>query len=138
MANSRARERRKQETKRIREEGWAAFMAGKQPSANPYEDIKGSPNAAQWWLGYNDAADDAMVHCGKPAPRSTLVDLLKQARRLNNQTVRNTHELDAWHCAVDRALSAEEDGDTELDQRYDAPARVEHRKFVNALFTRGE
>jgi hypothetical protein len=68
------------------------------------------------------------------ASKATLIALLVEARRLENKTVKTTDEIAAWHRKTDRALYGRLGDDA--SQRYDAPAYVEHRRFVDLLFTR--
>ena len=58
--------------------------------------------------------------------------LLLEARHLNNQTVRSSDEVAAWHRRTDRALQGVEGDDPA--ECYDSPAFVEHRAFVDRLF----
>lgn len=68
-----------------------------------------------------DEAIDAIVAC------------LATARRLNNQTVRKAHEIDAWHQEADELL-AHFGFNAEPGERWDAPDRVAHRKRVSEMF----
>jgi hypothetical protein len=61
-----------------------------------------------------------------------LIPLLLEARRLDNQTVRMTNEVAVWRRQVDKALEGAEGDDPA--ERYDFPARAEHRAFVDRLF----
>ena len=63
-----------------------------------------------------------------PSPEDMLA-ALREARRLDNLTVCDAAEHAAWRREVDRLLGPEEPA-----ARYDAPARVEHRAFVDSLF----
>jgi hypothetical protein len=65
--------------------------------------------------------------------KAQLVKLLIQARRFNNQVVRDSRHMDAWELAVDRALEGEP-GDDPTERR-STPERVAHRKLVDSLFT---
>jgi hypothetical protein len=66
------------------------------------------------------------------ASRDELIRLLILARKFNNQTVNDANLIDQWHKEVDAALLGEVD-DLSVD-RYDDPARKEHREFVNSVF----
>jgi len=61
--------------------------------------------------------------------------LIKDARRLNNQTMRDTGEMDELHRRMDRWI-AQHCVDGTPEERWDAPFRVEHRAFVKSLFRR--
>lgn len=61
-----------------------------------------------------------------------LIQLLQQARHFDNLFLRNSVEVEAWRIAVDKALE-NTDGD-DPRERWDYPARVEHRRFVKGLF----
>jgi len=63
-----------------------------------------------------------------------LTQLLLDARKFHNQVVRDSGDLAAWHVAVDRALT-EVPGD-DPRERYDDPARAEHREFVRRMLNR--
>lgn len=63
---------------------------------------------------------------------SALAACLREARRLHNQTVRDAAEVDAWHKEADRLLASSPFDDPA--ERWDDPARVEHREFVDRLF----
>ncbi len=69
-----------------------------------------------------------------PTEQALAVALLIRARELNNQTVRDAHEVARWHRYVD-AFLFDKPGDSP-SERYDAPARVEHRKFLDRVFGR--
>ena len=66
------------------------------------------------------------------ARERTLVQLLLQARKFNNQVVRDATDLAAWHVAVDRALDGVPGDDPK--ERYDDPDRVEHRQYIERWF----
>lgn len=67
-----------------------------------------------------------------------LLACLRTARRLQNQGVREMRDVANWHRTADRLLALQVDvDDFDQDQRYDAPHRVEHRKFVDRLFAWG-
>ncbi len=55
------------------------------------------------------------------------VQLLGDARRLNNQTVRDAREVEQWHRAVDKFF---EPDDPCPEDRWDTPDRIRHRQFV--------
>jgi hypothetical protein len=61
-----------------------------------------------------------------------LLACLAEGRRLHNQTVRDAAEIDAWHKQADALLDGTRWDDPTA--RWDAPARVEQREFVNRLF----
>jgi hypothetical protein len=72
------------------------------------------------------------------AQTRALLALLFEARRLENQTVRNSDEVDRWHSAVDLVLR--ESGEQEFQDpkaELNAPHRVAHREWVRNIFTRG-
>lgn len=66
------------------------------------------------------------------AEHAAAIELLRKARQLNNQTVRDFDEVAIWQRKVDDML-ARYPGD-DPSERYDAPDRVEHRKFIDQLF----
>lgn len=59
--------------------------------------------------------------------------LLKWARELNNQTVRDAREVDEWHRRVD-ALMKENPMLDDEKERFGYPPRVEQRRFVEEMF----
>lgn len=64
-----------------------------------------------------------------------LLAALREYRRLGNQGCTDVRESSACHIEADRLLTIQ----PELDapgEHYDAPNRVEHRRFVNSLFSR--
>lgn len=61
-----------------------------------------------------------------------LVACLRDFRRLMNETVRDTREVARVHRMADRLL-ATDDGQDDPDAQYDAPHRVEHRRFVERV-----
>lgn len=66
------------------------------------------------------------------AEHAMAIELLRQARKFDNQTVRDSREIAIWRRKIDDML-ARYPGD-DPSERYDTPERVEHRKFVNRLF----
>ena len=70
----------------------------------------------------------------KKVTKRDLEVLLLEARRLNNQTVRRSDEVAAWHRKTDRVLQGVTGDDP--DERYDASARMEYREFVARVFDR--
>ena len=62
-----------------------------------------------------------------------LLAALRQYRRLGNQTISDAHEVAACHREADELLRLEPEKDNPVE-RYDAPHRVEHRRFVNRMF----
>lgn len=67
---------------------------------------------------------------------AALAALLHEARRLHNQTVRNSTEVEAWHRATDMALRryyVAYDHNSAKDEYY-APERVAHREMIRGLF----
>jgi hypothetical protein len=66
--------------------------------------------------------------------KADLIALLIEARRLDNLIVKNSREVAAWRRKVDLAVEGALGDDPEA--RYDAPARQEHREFVDRLFRR--
>ena len=61
-----------------------------------------------------------------------LMASLREARRLNNLGVVDVREIRTWHYGADDLLRLDPDND-DPEQRYDAPHRVKHRKFVAGL-----
>lgn len=57
---------------------------------------------------------------------------LREARRLNNQSVRDSGEVSEWHQIADALL--EDNPEDDRSERWDDPRRVERRKFVKSLF----
>lgn len=57
---------------------------------------------------------------------------LAEARRLGNQTIRDSYEVAANHRVIDALL----DGTARDDrsERYDAPDRVANRKWMDEMF----
>ena len=68
----------------------------------------------------------------KKVMKRDLEVLLLEARRLANQTVQKSDEVAVWHRKTDRALQGVTGDDP--DERYDAPAFVDHRALVDRLF----
>jgi len=68
------------------------------------------------------------------ARKEALIGLLLEARRFDNETVRSADAVAAWRRRMDEALDGAE-GDRPED-RYDTPARREHRAFVRGMFRR--
>lgn len=64
-----------------------------------------------------------------------LLACLREYRRLENQGVRDVRETDACHVEADRLLRLQPDLDTP-EEHYDAPNRVDHRRFVDSLVSR--
>lgn len=67
--------------------------------------------------------------------KSELVTLLIEARKFDNETVRDAGAMALWRLKVDRALKGC-DGDRAED-RYDYPPRREHRQFVQRVLHHG-
>ena len=65
----------------------------------------------------------------KKVMKRDLEVLLLEARRLANQTVQKSDEVAVWRRKTDRALQG-----VAGDERYDAPAFVDHRALVDRLF----
>jgi hypothetical protein len=63
-----------------------------------------------------------------------LVRLLREARRLDNLTVRAASEVASWRVELDEVLAQYPNDDKQ--ERYGAPSRVEHRRLVDDLFRR--
>lgn len=63
---------------------------------------------------------------------SLLQAALAEARRLANQTVRDSYEVAANHKDIDSLLDGCEHDDP--DERYDAPTRVANRKWMDGYF----
>lgn len=59
------------------------------------------------------------------------IRLLREARRLNNQTVKSTTEVMNWHREVDELLEYMPGEDRQ--ERWDHPPRAAHRDFVKRL-----
>jgi len=66
------------------------------------------------------------------AELAAAIDLLRQARRFANQTVRDERKMGIWRRKIDDML-ARYPGDDPAE-RYDTPERVAHRNFVDRLF----
>ena len=62
-----------------------------------------------------------------------LIKLLIQAREFDNQTCRDDAQMAVWRRKVDKAL-ADQPGD-DPEQRYDSPAHIKHREFVQQVFS---
>lgn len=89
---------------------------------------------------FDDFSDECSQQDRKvlPAMPTTPLEIklmasLREARRLNNLGVVDVRESSAWHYGADDLLRLDPDND-DPEQRYDAPHRVKHRKFVNSLF----
>lgn len=65
-----------------------------------------------------------------------LLNCLREARRLANKTCRGVREVNAWHRQADQFLAMQPEFDDQ-DERLNAPHRVQHRKFVDSLFSPG-
>lgn len=63
---------------------------------------------------------------------SLLQAALAEARRLGNQTVRDSREVVASHKAMDDLLAGCEHDDPK--ERYDDPERVANRKWMREMF----
>ncbi len=86
-----------------------------------------------------DAAFDAPDNPPEPmVPTTTLefrlLNCLREARRVNCRGFMN-EENDAWHRSADTLLALQPDVD-DVTQRFNDPARQEHRQFVSSLFRR--
>lgn len=68
------------------------------------------------------------------AELAAALDLLRKARQLSNQTVRDAREVAVWRRKLDDMLSRYPHDDPA--ERYDTPERVEYRNFVDRLFFR--
>jgi hypothetical protein len=70
----------------------------------------------------------------KRVTREELIRLLLEARKLANQTVKDSNVVTSWHRRTDKALTGCSGDDPA--ERYDAPARIKHRILVDSLFSR--
>ena len=64
-----------------------------------------------------------------------LLACLREYRRLDNQGCTDVRESSACHIEADRLLAIQPELDAP-EEHYDAPNRVEHRRFVDSLFSR--
>ena len=62
------------------------------------------------------------------------VELLREARRLANQTVKDHKEVQRWRRAVDEFLATMPNDDP--TESYDTPDRVAQRAYVERMFRR--
>ena len=63
-----------------------------------------------------------------------LIELLTEARRLGNQTVKDAGEVARWHKATDALLT--DLGVNQPEEHWDAPQRVEARKLIQQMLRR--
>ncbi len=64
-----------------------------------------------------------------------LLACIREYRRLNNQTVVNVIEKNAVHLRADALLRNQPELD-DPNERFDAPFRIEHREFIDSLFSK--
>lgn len=86
-------------------------------------------------LAEDDVLEQARLFENLTPDNDDLLSIIFEARRLGNQTVRDSTEVANLHRRIDAVLKASPDEKHhDPEAEYDTPSRRQHRAFVNSLF----